>query len=61
MRWLTEELTWSGEEPTERMYASYLYSFGEEPVSRSRFVDDLAHLGVPETINAQGIAVLTRK
>ncbi|MFD4558210.1 hypothetical protein ACFWP5_28490 [Streptomyces sp. NPDC058469] len=28
VRWLTEGLTWTGQEPTERMYASYLYSDG---------------------------------
>jgi hypothetical protein len=61
VRWLTEELTWSGQEPTERMYASYLYSAGDMPVSRQRFVQDLAHLGVPEIRDPDGACFLVRK
>ena len=61
IRWLTEELTWSGREPTERMYASYLYSAGDTPVSRRRFVQDLAYLGVPETRDPDGTCFLVRK
>ncbi|MDV9171911.1 hypothetical protein R6V09_17515 [Streptomyces sp. W16] len=61
IRWLTEELTWSGQEPTERMYSDYLYSAGDIPVSRQRFVQDLAYLGVPEIRNANGTCFLVRK
>lgn len=61
VRWLTEELTWSGQEPTERMYSDYLYSAGDTPVSRQRFVQDLAYLGVPEIRDADGTCLLVRK
>jgi hypothetical protein len=61
VRWLTEELTWSGQEPTERMYSDYLYSAGETPVSRQRFVQDLAYLGVPEIRDPDGICFLVRR
>ncbi|MBK3572458.1 hypothetical protein JHN63_01180 [Streptomyces sp. MBT65] len=61
VRWLTEELTWSGQEPTERMYASCPYSAGDTPVSRQRFIQDLAHRGVPETRDADAICFLVRK
>ena len=66
VRRLTEELTWSGQEPTERMYSDYLYSdylysAGDMPVSRQRFVQDLAYLGVPEIRDADGICFLVRK
>jgi hypothetical protein len=59
--WLTEELTWSGEEPTERMYADYLYSAGDTPVSRSQFVRDLAYLGVPEILGSNAVPTLVRR
>jgi hypothetical protein len=62
VHWLTEEqLTWSGQEPTERMYASCLYSAGDTPVSRRRFVQDLAYLGVPEIRDPEGTCLLVRK
>ena len=60
VRRLTEELTWSGQEPTERMYTSYLYSAGDMPVSRRRFVQDLAYLGVPQTRDPDGTRILVR-
>ena len=41
--------------------ASYLYSAGDTPVSRQRFVQDLAHLGVPETRDADGTCFLVRR
>ncbi|MEV0471565.1 hypothetical protein [Streptomyces prunicolor] len=43
------------------MYASYLYSAGDMPVSRQRFVQDLAHLGVPEIRDPDGPCFLVRK
>ncbi|MFD4501525.1 hypothetical protein [Streptomyces sp. NPDC058457] len=60
VRWLAEELTWSGQQPTERVYSDYLYSAGETPVSRQRFVQDLDYLGVPETQAPDGTRILTR-
>lgn len=46
---------------TESMYSDYLYSAGETPVSRQRFVQDLAYLGVPETRAPDGTCILTRR
>lgn len=41
--------------------SDYLYSAGDTPVSRQRFVQDLAHLGVPETQDPDGTCFLVRK
>jgi hypothetical protein len=42
---------WTGEAATDEIYTSYLRSAGEAPVSRRRFVADLAYLGVEEVLD----------
>lgn len=61
VRFLTEEYHWTGAEPTEALYRSYLYSAGASPVSRARFVEDLAYLGVPEVRGQDSVPMLVRR
>jgi hypothetical protein len=51
VRWLAEEAVWSGEAPTDEMYGDYLRSCVDDPVSRRRFVADLAYLGIHEVLD----------
>ena len=51
VRWLREAVAWSGAMATEEMYVDYLSSCGDAPVSRRRFVADLAYLGIPEVLD----------
>ncbi|GIM96305.1 hypothetical protein [Paractinoplanes toevensis] len=51
VRWLQEAVAWSGAMATEEMYVDYLSSCGDAPVSRRRFVADLAYLGIPEVLD----------
>jgi hypothetical protein len=53
VRWL-RDAAWSGEMSTEEVYADYLRACGDDaPVSRRRFVADLAYLGVPEVLDGE--------
>ena len=51
VRWLRNAAAWSGEMATEEMYVDYLGSCGDAPVSRRRFVADLAYLGIHEVLD----------
>ena len=51
VRWLREAVAWSGEMATEEIYNDYLRACGDAPVSRRRFVADLAYLGIDEVLD----------
>ncbi len=51
VNWLHQAVAWSGELATEEVYIDYLKHSGGAPVSRSRFVADLAYLGIPEVLD----------
>ena len=51
VRWFRTDPGWSGSLSTDEVYGSYLRSTGDAPVSRARFVADLAHLGVEEVLD----------
>ncbi|WP_432502198.1 hypothetical protein [Kineococcus arenarius] len=55
--WFTEQ-TWDTGETTRRAYGQYLVENGGEAVGRSRFVADLARLGVLERPGPDGATVL---
>jgi len=60
VRWLRDAVAWSGEMATEEVYVDYLSSCGDAPVSRRRFVADLAYLGIPEALD-DGTQMLVRE
>ena len=51
VRWFRDDPGWLGELSTAEVYASYLRATDAPPVSRRRFVADLAHLGVEELLD----------
>jgi hypothetical protein len=53
VRWLRDAVAWSGEMATEEVYLDYLKSSGDAPVSRRRFVVDLAYLGIEEVFDGE--------
>ena len=57
--WLRGGAVWSCELATDEAYGDYLSSCGDAPVSRRRFVADLAFLGVPEVLD-DGTPMLVR-
>lgn len=57
--WFTSDNSSSGPISTTEAYTAYLRSIDGPPVSRKRFVADLAYLGVEE-VNDDGEAVLLR-
>lgn len=42
---------WIGEASTDEIYGNYLRATDETPVSRERFVADLAYLGIEEVLD----------
>ncbi|WDF35104.1 hypothetical protein PTW37_16510 (plasmid) [Arthrobacter agilis] len=57
--WFTSDNSSSGPISTTEAYTAYLRSIDGPPVSRQRFVADLAYFGVEE-VNDDGEAVLLR-
>ncbi len=51
MRWFRSDPSWLGELSTDEVYGGYLRATTGPPVSRARFVADLAHLGVEEVLD----------
>jgi hypothetical protein len=51
VRWFRTDPGWSGEASTDEIYGQYLRATDQTPVSRGRFVSDLAHLGVEEVLD----------
>lgn len=50
VRWFRSDPSWSGELSTDEVYGNYLRATTGTPVSRARFVSDLAYLGVDEVL-----------
>ncbi|GAA0796984.1 hypothetical protein [Spirilliplanes yamanashiensis] len=59
--WLREGLIWEGEEPAATLYAEYLSWVTGRPVSRERFIADLAYLGVRDVTPPGGTPTLLRE
>ncbi|SDU95811.1 hypothetical protein SAMN04488544_2576 [Microlunatus sagamiharensis] len=51
VRWFRLDPAWLGELSTDALYGGYLRATTGAPVSRARFVADLAHLGVEEVLD----------
>lgn len=51
VRWFRLDPGWLGELSTDEVYGGYLRATTGTPVSRARFVADLAHLGVEEVLD----------
>lgn len=51
VRWFRSDPSWLGELSTDEVYRGYLRSATGTPVSRARFVADLAHLGIEEVLD----------
>ena len=51
VRWFRLDPGWLGELSTDEVYRGYLRATTGAPVSRKRFVADLAHLGVEEVLD----------
>jgi hypothetical protein len=49
--WFRVDPGWSGEASTDETYGHYLRATEDAPVSRERFVADLAYLGVEEVLD----------
>ncbi|MBK1783767.1 hypothetical protein [Prauserella cavernicola] len=63
VEWLHRGLLWDGEQATHELYEEYLAfvgRLGAAPVTRRRFVDNLADLGVREIRNPGGSSFLVR-
>lgn len=51
VRWFRSDPSWLGELATDEVYGGYLRATTGTPVSRARFVADLAYLGVDEVLD----------
>ena len=51
VRWFRSDPSWLGELSTGEVYGGYLRATTGVPVSRARFVADLAYLGVEEVLD----------
>lgn len=51
VRWYRTDTSWLGELSVDEVYAGYLRATDGVPVSRRRFVADLAYLGVEEVLD----------
>ncbi|SEP66966.1 hypothetical protein [Microlunatus flavus] len=51
VRWFRSDPSWLGELSTDEVYGGYLRATTGRPVSRARFVADLAHLGVEKVLD----------
>jgi len=59
VRWFRSDPSWLGELSTDEVYGGYLRATTGTPVSRARFVVDLAYLGVEEVLD-EDTAMLVR-
>jgi len=59
LRWFRVDPGWTGEVSTDEVYGSYLRATDQAPVSRGRFVADLAYLGVEQVLD-DATSVLVR-
>ena len=59
VRWFRGDPGWTGALSTDEVYGSYLRASDDPPVSRGRFVEDLAYLGIEEVLD-DDTAVLVR-
>ncbi|GAA1436965.1 hypothetical protein GCM10009616_37910 [Microlunatus lacustris] len=50
VQWFRVDPGWTGEASTDEIYSNYLRAT-EAPVSRKRFVADLAYLGIEEILD----------
>jgi hypothetical protein len=50
VQWFRVDPGWIGELSTDEVYGTYLRATDGPPVSRARFVSDLAYLGVEEVL-----------
>ncbi|MEZ0493243.1 hypothetical protein AB2L28_13455 [Kineococcus sp. TBRC 1896] len=53
VRWFRDAPAWSGMLSTDEVYGQYLRATDDAPVSRRRFVSDLAYLGVEEVLDEE--------
>lgn len=60
VQWFRTETAWLGEMSTAEVYESYLGASDQPPVSRARFVADLAYLGVDELMDDETFVLLRR-
>lgn len=60
VEWFRTDHSWTGEAPTEEVYGAYLRATDGVPVSRARFVTDLAHLGIEEVLDDETLVLLRR-
>jgi hypothetical protein len=51
LRWFRSDPSWLGELSTDEVYGGYVRATTETPVSRARFVADLAYLGIEEVLD----------
>ena len=51
VRWFRVDPGWLGAVSTDELYGSYLRATDDIPVSRDRFVADLAYLGIEEVLD----------
>jgi hypothetical protein len=51
VHWFRVDPGWLGAVSTDEVYASYLRATNDPPVSRERFVADLAYLGIEEELD----------
>ncbi|GAB3469915.1 hypothetical protein GCM10027519_42830 [Kineococcus endophyticus] len=51
VQWFKSAPAWSGQMSTDEVYGQYLRDSNEAPVSRRRFVSDLAFLGIEEVLD----------
>jgi hypothetical protein len=51
VQWFRADPGWLGELSTDEVYGNYLRAIEGTPVSRERFVADLAYLGVEEVLD----------
>ena len=51
LEWFRAGPQWIDEASTDEIYTGYLRAAEEAPVSRRRFVSDLAYLGVEEVLD----------
>ena len=58
VRWYRNDNSWMGEASTEEIYSTYLRATDGTPVSRQRFVADLAYLGVEQVLDDETYLLL---
>lgn len=58
VRWFRGDPGWLGAMSTDEVYGDYLRASDDPPVSRERFVADLAYLGVEEVLDDETTMLL---